>query len=171
MGRRSVALGLLATLVVGLTLAGIAACAGDGAAAGEPSADSGPSEDGAPADSGAPDEDGATPDAGVARDASGPGAVGEVCSVNRDCQLALRCACDEVKGCACAAGARGTGRSGLDPCTTGDTCASALCIEGPPDAGSFCSDECVTSADCRGQLPLCATIALVGRVCVRSPPP
>lgn len=104
------------------------------------------------------------------RDANGPGAVDAVCSFNRDCQIALRCECDEVNGCACKPGARGTGRNGTDPCATGNACASAVCVEGPPDSGSFCSDECATSADCVGKLPLCKTIAFVGRICIRTAP-
>lgn len=133
-------------------------------------------------DSSTPDEDGSTkPDAEDAgtdakrdanvRDAAGPGMAGDDCLLNYDCQLALRCECDESAGtCQCKAGARGTGQNGVDPCTSGENCQSALCIEGPPDAGSFCSDECATSDDCGGKLPLCLDVAFVGRVCVRTPP-
>ncbi|MEA2751565.1 MAG: hypothetical protein QOI41_5708 [Myxococcales bacterium] len=113
-------------------------------------------------------------DAGAQSDGStivdGPGTDGTVCSFNRDCHAALRCECDETAGCACKPGARGTGRNGIDACTSGNACASSVCVEGPPDAGSFCSDECVTSAQCTGMHPLCTDIAFVGRICIRTPP-
>lgn len=101
----------------------------------------------------------------------GPGTDGTVCSFNRDCHATLRCECDQTARCACKPGARGTGRNGIDACTSGDACASSVCVEGPPDAGSFCSDECLTSAQCTGMLPLCSDIAFVGRICIRTPPP
>lgn len=106
---------------------------------------------------------------GNMRDANGPGALDGICSFNWDCQSALRCACDEASGCACKPGARGTGRNGIDPCVSGNACASAVCVEGPADGGSFCSDECGTSADCTGKLPVCKTISFVGRICIRAP--
>jgi hypothetical protein len=111
---------------------------------------------------------------GGAEDASividGPGADGAMCSFNRDCHAALRCECDVSAGCACKVGARGTGRNGVDACTSGNACASSVCVEGPPDAGSFCSDECATSSQCAGVLPLCSDVAFVGRICIRTPP-
>jgi len=100
----------------------------------------------------------------------GPGAEGATCSFNRDCHLALRCECDETTGCACKTGTRGTGKNGVDPCASGNDCASSVCVEGPPDSGSFCSDECKTSNDCTGVLPLCSDIAFVGRICIRTAP-
>jgi len=100
----------------------------------------------------------------------GPGKAGDVCSFNRECNAALRCECTETEGCACKAGTRGTGKNGIDPCADGNVCASSLCVEGPPDSGSFCSEECKTSADCTGKLPLCSDIAFVGRICIRTPP-
>ncbi|MBX3192211.1 MAG: hypothetical protein KF819_34800 [Labilithrix sp.] len=112
----------------------------------------------------------ASADAEESRDAGGPGEAGAECSFNRDCQLALRCACDESAGCACSAGTRGTGKNGVDPCKDGNDCESAVCVEGPADAGYFCSDECATSADCVGKLPQCTTIAFVGRICIRNGP-
>jgi hypothetical protein len=179
--RRVMGLGALA-VIAGLALAYGAACSStdspgttagnEGGGGGDGGSDA-TKED----DSSTPDPD-AAEDAGVdaphdasTRDANGPGALDAVCSFNWDCQSALRCECDEATGCACKAGVRGTGKNGIDPCTTGNTCASAVCVEGPPDAGSFCSDECVTSADCTGKLPLCQTIAFVGRICIRTPPP
>jgi hypothetical protein len=79
----------------------------------------------------------------------------------------LRCACDGV--CACEEGARGTG--GLnDSCTSGNDCASAVCLEGPPPS-TLCTEACVDDGDCGGDLPVCADIAFVGRVCIRTPPP
>jgi hypothetical protein len=44
-----------------------------------------------------------------------------------------------------------------------------VCVEGPADGGFFCSDQCATSNDCGGALPLCSTIAFVGRICIRTP--
>lgn len=112
---------------------------------------------------------------GGAQDAStvidGPGTEGATCSFNRDCRAALRCECDVTAGCGCRPGARGTGKNGIDACTSGNACASSVCVEGPPDAGSFCSDECQTSSECMGMLPLCSDIAFVGRICVRTAPP
>ena len=105
-------------------------------------------------------------DAGVpASDA----AEGAVCSFNRECAAAARCECDEVTGCMCVTGARGTGRNGVDPCTTGDDCASAVCVEGS-DGTFYCSGECATEADCGAALPRCIDIAFVGRICARTPP-
>lgn len=100
----------------------------------------------------------------------GPGEAGTECAFNRECNAALRCECSESAGCACKAGARGTGMSGVTPCADGNDCASSVCVEGPPDSGTFCSDECTTSADCTGKLPLCSDIAFVGRICIRQPP-
>lgn len=120
-------------------------------------------------------EDGSVPlDAADASDTSivivdGPGAAGEECSFNRDCKAALRCECVEPDPCTCKAGTRGAGKNGIDPCTDGNACASSLCVEGPTGTGSFCSDECNTSSDCTGKLPLCSDIAFVGRICIRTP--
>lgn len=183
--RRPLALGsalapfsLLGTCLA-LGAVALAACSDDttsvAGGAPEAGADAGRSDgsadrDGAAAaDASGAGADAATRDA-TTRDANGPGEAGAECSFNRDCQLALRCECDELAGCACNPGVRGTGRNGLDPCVDGNACASALCVEGPPDSGSFCSDECVTKDDCGGKLPLCADIAFVGRVCIRTPP-
>ncbi len=104
------------------------------------------------------------------RDANGSGEAGAPCTLNYDCQSALRCECALGVPCECKAGARGAGRNGLDACNDdGNACISALCVEGPADAGFFCSDECDTSADCTGQLPTCKTVAFFGRICVRTP--
>ena len=166
-------------LALAITL-GVAACAstdstgsssgGSEAGGGESGLDAAPDDD-----SRLPDPD-ASKDAGLDaprdannRDANGPGAIGSICSFNWDCQSALRCECNEATGCACKVGPRGTGRNGIDPCTTGNACASAVCVEGPTDAGFFCSDECGTSADCVGKLPVCTTISFVGRICIRAP--
>jgi hypothetical protein len=173
---------LLAGCSFALAALGLAACADDttgGATVGsEAGADAAREGGGSTGDDAGPGEtdagEGGASDASVrdanVRDANGPGEAGVECSFNWDCQLALRCECDEINGCACKAGARGTGQNGVDPCADGNACASALCIEGPPDSGSFCSDECVTNADCMGKLPLCKDIAFVGRVCIRTPP-
>lgn len=119
------------------------------------------------ADAGASSEGGAQ-DASTVVD--GPGTDGTACSFNRDCHATLRCECDVTAGCACKPGARGTGKNGIDACTSGNACASSVCVEGPPDAGSFCSDECLTSSQCTGMLPLCSDIAFVGRICIRTAP-
>lgn len=106
-------------------------------------------------------------DASSGFDAAGPGAAGEECSLNYDCQLALRCECAD-DSCACKAGARGQGKNG-EPCTDGNDCVSAICLEGPGDA-MLCSDQCMTADDCVPKLPLCKKISLVGTICIRSGP-
>jgi hypothetical protein len=142
--------------------------AGDGAAPAE-DAPSRPDSYAPPADarSDAPADAGkdATPDV-VAKDANGPGEAGATCSFNRDCNAALRCECDEVNGCACKPGARGTGQNGIDKCDSGNQCASSLCVEGPAGV-YYCSDECASAAECTGALPVCANIAFVGKICIR----
>lgn len=148
-----------AALIALVTAWACLACAKDdsgGTSAGDASAGD--------AAAGADASDAQTEDAGIV---DGPGKVGAECSFNRECMAALRCECSETSGCACKPGARGTGRNGIDPCDAGEACRSSLCIEGPPGMGSFCSDECKTEADCTGKLPVCADIALVGRVCIR----
>lgn len=111
-----------------------------------------------PADAGAADDAGV--DAGP--DSEAP------CAFNRECRDAERCECDELDGCFCRVGPRGTGQNGVDACTTGNDCASSLCVE---DAvgGFTCSDECVDDGDCADKLPICADVAFVGRVCIRDP--
>jgi hypothetical protein len=149
-------------LSAGSGAAALLACASDattpsGADAGD---DGGATEAGLPPPPppGAAGADGASAD-----DGGGPGAE---CSFNRDCAAALRCECTEANGCACAPGARGTGKNGIDRCDAGEDCASAVCVEGPGGV-YYCSDECKTSGDCTGALPVCADIALVGRICIR----
>ena len=125
-------------------------------------------------DSGSTDDDTDTDkDAGVTpgKDANGPGADGDQCTFNRDCQSALRCECEEPNGCFCKPGARGTGKNGVDPCDSGNQCESSLCVEGPTDGESFCSDECKDETECGGQLPRCLPIPGLGaNVCTREPP-
>lgn len=150
-------------LAAGSGAAALLACASD--ATTTPSgADAG--DDGASTEAGSPPPHAA--DAGsdapaTTDDGGGPGAE---CSFNRDCAAALRCECTEANGCACAPGARGTGKNGIDRCDAGEDCASAVCVEGPGGV-YYCSDECKTSGDCTGALPVCADIALVGRICIR----
>ena len=89
-------------------------------------------------------------------------AGGNACTFNHDCLCAERCECDDVNGCFCAPGPRGTGRAGVDPCTTGNDCESSVCAEG---WGSFyCSGECTTGADCGSHLPRCTDVAFIGRI-------
>lgn len=107
-------------------------------------------------------------DAAVADTPAGDvGSPGGACSFNDDCVPSERCVCDEVTGCACAPGARGTGVAGQTTCTSGDDCASALCVEG--HGGSLCSRGCAEAADCPTALPRCVSVALVGRFCARDP--
>ncbi|MCA9600830.1 MAG: hypothetical protein R3A78_04745 [Polyangiales bacterium] len=92
------------------------------------------------------------------------------CIFNRDCSSNRRCECTDADGCWCEVGARGTGSVGVTPCTSGNDCASSLCVEGPLGSPTLCSDECTTSNDCAGDLPICATIGFIGQICVRTPP-
>ncbi len=121
-------------------------------------------------DAAEPREAGGGGDAADAGIVDGPKKEGAECSFNRECQAALRCECSETAGCACRLGTRGTGRNGVDACDAGEGCRSSVCVEGPPGGGSFCSDECKTEAECTGKLPVCADIALVGRICIRAKP-
>lgn len=160
---RGLAIAALATLAV----AAFAACSKDetgGASAGD--GGTGGVDAAEPRESGGGDA--ADPrDAGII---DGPKKEGAECSFNRECQAALRCECSETAGCACRPGTRGTGRNGVDACDAGEACRSSVCVEGPPGSGSFCSDECKTEAECTGKLPVCADIALVGRICIRAKP-
>lgn len=119
------------------------------------------------------DPDGGSTDAGPSTDAGvtleDAGPFGQVCSFNRDCRTEERCECTEEDGCACAVGQRGTGQLGIDACTDGNDCASSLCLEGPNDA-LVCSGPCEDESDCEGAVPVCADIAFVGRICVRTAP-
>lgn len=112
--------------------------------------------------------DGAGGDAAARPDAAAEdsAASGLPCSFNADCPAQERCACDEIEGCACALGPRGTGINGVDTCETGDDCASSLCVEGPGGV-YYCSDACQDASDCGPMLPVCADIAFVGRICIR----
>ena len=101
----------------------------------------------------------------------GPGEAGAECAFNRDCKLALRCECDESTGCACQPGERGTGKNGIDVCDSGDQCASALCVEGPDQGESICSDACNDDKDCTGKLPRCIPVfGIPEPICAREPP-
>ncbi|MCB9642791.1 MAG: hypothetical protein H6728_06905 [Myxococcales bacterium] len=91
------------------------------------------------------------------------------CGFNKDCPANERCECDEQTGCFCKVGTRGTGKNGVDTCTSGNDCESALCIEGN-EASFYCSDECTTDSDCGPNLPQCLSIQFVGTVCVRKQP-
>jgi hypothetical protein len=93
---------------------------------------------------------------------------GRTCSFNRDCPDAERCECEESAGCRCLVGARGAGRAGVDVCTTGNDCASALCVEANGGV-SRCSDACAAASECPSELPRCIAVPLVGRFCARDP--
>lgn len=113
---------------------------------------------------GATTSDAGGADAVAASDAS----PGGPCTFNRDCIASQRCECDEVNGCACADGPRGTGKNGVDTCDSGDDCASSLCADGPGST-QYCSDECADGGGCTGALPVCESIAGIGMICVRQP--
>jgi hypothetical protein len=104
------------------------------------------------------------PDAGQRADAGTES--GLQCTFNADCPADERCECDEVEGCFCRSGVRGTGVAGVDPCTDGNDCESSLCVEG--QGGTFyCSGPCVDEGDCGAQLPRCLHVTFIGRICVR----
>lgn len=140
--------------------AGIPAPARDGGGASTDDEDGGSTDE--PEDAGT--------DAKPGKDANGPGADGDECAFNRDCQAALRCECDEDTGCFCKPGARGTGQVGVDTCDSGNQCASSLCVEGPTNGESICSDECEDEDDCGGKLPRCiAVFGIPEPICAREP--
>ncbi len=114
----------------------------------------------------APDATPLAPDATL--DATPADSSGRVCSFNRDCPEAERCECDESTGCRCLLGSRGTGEAGRTPCTSGNDCASALCVEANGGT-SLCSDGCASPSDCPAALPRCLSVARVGRFCARDP--
>ncbi|AKV01171.1 hypothetical protein AKJ09_07834 [Labilithrix luteola] len=92
---------------------------------------------------------------------SGDGGTGATCFVNRECDANLRCECDDNADCTCQPGVRGTGKNGVDKCTSGNECASSLCIGGPlPTDQHYCSDECTSDDDCTGTLPRCSVIGV-----------
>ncbi len=99
--------------------------------------------------------------------ATGDVATGGACAFNRECAATDRCECIDFT-CTCRPGARGTGKNGVDVCTSGNDCASSVCTEGS-DGKDYCSDECVTAADCGGKLPRCLDVTGLGRICVRAP--
>ncbi len=107
-----------------------------------------------------------SPDLAVAVVAGDLGA-GASCTFNRQCVAEARCACDEQTGCFCELGPRGTGKNGVDPCTSSNDCQSSLCVEGPGGI-SYCSDECDTVAQCGGMLPRCLDVSFIGRICARA---
>lgn len=122
----------------------------------------------APLGTGGSDDDDRDGGDDAASDA-GPGS-GAPCTFNSDCPDAERCACTEADGCACETGARGTGQSGVDTCVDGNDCETSLCVEGP-GTDFICSGPCVDDSDCTGQLPVCADITFVGRICIRQSGP
>jgi len=124
-----------------------------------------------------PEAGAADPDAGSAVDAGPPACPpstegnetnsGGECAFNAECPASERCECTDGT-CVCAAGPRGTGCAGIDPCTDGNDCTSSVCAEG--NGGAFyCSGVCAVDADCGPQLPRCLDVAFVGRICVREP--
>lgn len=99
--------------------------------------------------------------------AAGDVATGGACTFNRECAATDRCECIDFT-CTCRNGARGSGKNGVDVCTSGNDCASSVCVEGS-DGKDYCSDECVTATDCGGKLPRCLDVTGLGRICVRAP--
>lgn len=98
--------------------------------------------------------------------ATGDTETGGACAFNRECAATDRCECIDFV-CTCRPGARGTGRSGVDVCASGNDCASSVCVEGS-DGKDYCSEECVLPSDCGGALPRCLDVAGLGRICVRA---
>jgi hypothetical protein len=98
--------------------------------------------------------------------AAGDVATGGACSFNRECAAADRCECIDFT-CSCRMGVRGTGKNGVDACTSGNDCASSVCVEGS-DGKEYCSDECTSDAGCGGKLPRCLSVTGVGQICVRA---
>jgi hypothetical protein len=93
--------------------------------------------------------------------------LGASCSLNRECAANARCQCASGD-CRCMEGPRGTGRSGVARCTSGDDCESSLCVDG--NNGMLCSDACTSNADCPPALPRCITLgALSLSLCARDP--
>ena len=126
--------------------------------------------DTASADTALPQDSSASADASAADVAADVASSNADCTFNADCIASERCECDEIKGCLCKFGPRGTGKSGVDACKDGNDCETALCIEGPPSDGNFyCSGPCASAGDCKGKLPICSNIAFVGKVCIRDP--
>ncbi len=108
---------------------------------------------------------GDTADTSVTEVEANPANRDGVCTFNRDCPADQRCGCTETDGCACEDGPRGTGVNGVDTCTDGNDCASALCVEG--NDAFYCSDACETDADCGAALPSCTYVSFLGKVCIR----
>lgn len=94
-------------------------------------------------------QDDASSDAAPSSDAGGAGAE---CYFNTDCQLALRCECDESTGCSCRPGTRGAGAAGAT-CSSGNDCSSSVCID-----DTTCSRPCNTESDCPPALPQCLLV-------------
>jgi hypothetical protein len=102
-------------------------------------------------------------DAGPYLQTYGDAGAGADCEFNRSCAMGLRCECT-AGNCACKAGARGTGRNGIDSCVDGQDCGSSICIQ--PAVGSYCSDECKTSSDCGPKLPVCKLVfGFTSKIC------
>ncbi len=161
---------LLAAAAAFATVATLAACSTDTSPdaedAGNPTRDrdsGGPAtdEDSGPTEE--PDDAGPDEDVGAGE--------GEECAFNRECKAALRCECDEDTGCFCKPGPRGTGKVGVDSCTSGNDCESSICVDGPTAGESICSDECKDDTECGGKLPRCLPIVGIPEpICAREPP-
>lgn len=104
------------------------------------------------------------PAAGAATDAAAAEASA-ACVFNRDCPADQRCDCTP-DGCGCVVGARGAGKSGIDPCASALDCESGLCVEAT--AGMVCSGPC--DAGCVDKLPRCVDVAGIGPICARESP-
>lgn len=110
--------------------------------------------------------------AGCSSSESSPAAVvadaapeaGAACVFNRDCPTGQYCDCT-IDGCTCRVGARGTGKSGVDACSSAGDCESGLCVEGT--SGFVCSGPC--DAGCGDKLPKCVDVASLGPICAREP--
>ena len=90
--------------------------------------------------------------------------TGAACVFNTDCPIGQRCDCT-ADGCTCQLGARGTGKAGVDPCSSALDCESGLCVDAA--TGMVCSGPC--AAGCGDKLPRCVDVATIGKICAREP--
>jgi hypothetical protein len=147
-------------LLLSLLGAALLACSDSGSSSGGTVQDAGAdvTTSDAGTDTSAPVDASPTADAGAPQ--------GTDCVFNSECATGLRCQDPEFT---CQPGARGTGQVGVTTCTTGNDCASGVCVEGP-SAAFVCSGPCDTNAQCGGLLPRCVNVALLGKICARTPP-
>ena len=89
---------------------------------------------------------------------------GQPCVHNRQCVRGTFC---DEGATVCSEGSPGAGRTGVAPCTNGNTCTSGLCVQDASN-GYTCSDACDCDQDCGGKLPKCVFVGALGIwVCAR----